>query len=79
MKLNPPDIKSNTLNKFPKCEKNKKIKDFLGGGVIELGPFLVNNSAAWISVNPRLFCILSKSIFVLYFSAISVTHFKCSS
>ena len=71
MKLSAPDIISKTLNKFPKCEKNNSTRDFLGGGVIQLGPFSASNAVASLVDSPELLCILLKSILVLNFSATS--------
>ena len=78
MKLSPPDIKSKTLNKFPKCEKNKRTSDFLGGGVIQLGPFVANKASASLVDNPELRCSLFKSILVLNFSATCSILWQCS-
>lgn len=78
MKLSPPDIKSKTLNKFPKWEKNKRTSDFLGGGVIQLGPFATNKASASLVDSPELLCSLFKSILVLNFSATCSILWKCS-
>ena len=78
MKLKPPEINNKTLNKFPKCEINKIINDFFGGGVIQFGPFSVKTFSASEFDNPKLLCILFTSILVLNLSATSSMLSKCS-